>query len=253
MLFRSLSREVEEFFWSIGIKILNGWGMTETSSGACSNMLDAHRFETVGRPLPGVEMRVAEDGELLIRSPGNMLGYFRNEVATAEAFVDGWLRTGDVGEIDPDGFVRITDRKKDLIKTAGGKFVAPLVHEARLQQATEIERAVVLGDQRPYVVALIVPDWQAVKLATGLDGDPEKLVEDARVRALIQRHLDELNEELGSWETIKYFALLPHDFSEESGELTPTLKVKRRVVEDRHRDKIETMYAHRKPAEATQS
>ena len=247
-----LSREVEEFFWSIGIKILNGWGMTETSSGACSNTLDAHRFETVGRPLPGVEMRVAEDGELLVKSPGNMLGYFRNESATAETLTEGWLHTGDVGEIDPDGFIRITDRKKDLIKTAGGKFVAPQMHEARLQQAPEIERAVVLGDQRPYVVALIVPDWRAMKLATGLDGDPAQLVEDARVRAQVQRHVDELNRGLGSWETIKYFALLPHDFSEEAGELTPTLKIKRRVVEEHHRDKIDAMYAHGKPpTEAT--
>jgi long-chain acyl-CoA synthetase len=247
-----LSREIEEFFWSIGVKILNGWGMTETSSGACSNTLSAHRFETVGRPLPGVEMRVAEDGELLVRSPGNMLGYFRNEAATAETFVDGWLRTGDVGEIDADGFIRITDRKKDLIKTAGGKFVAPQVHESRLQQAAVIERAVVLGDERPYVVALIVPEWHAVKLETGIDGDPERLVEDERVRARIQRQVDDLNQDLGSWETIKYFALLPHDFSEESGEVTPTLKIKRRVVEAHHRDKIEAMYAHKKPsAEAT--
>jgi long-chain acyl-CoA synthetase len=226
--------------------------MTETSSGACSNTLSAHRFETVGIPVPGVEMRVADDGELLVRSPGNMLGYFHNEAATAEAFIDGWLRTGDVGQIDADGFVRITDRKRDLIKTAGGKFVAPQVHEARLQADAVIERAVVLGDQRPYVVALIVPDWRALRLETGIDGDPEQLVEDGRVRALIQRHVDELNQDLGSWETIKYFELLPHDFSEETGELTPTLKIKRRVVEDHHRDKIEAMYAHKKPAEVTQ-
>jgi long-chain acyl-CoA synthetase len=247
-----LSREIEEFFWSIGVKILNGWGMTETSSGACSNTLSAHRFETVGRPLPGVQMRVAEDGELLVQGPGNMLGYFRDEAATAETLVDGWLRTGDIGEIDPDGFIRITDRKKDLIKTAGGKFVAPQMHEARLQQAPVIERAVVLGDERPYVVALIVPDWHAVKLETGLDGDPERLVDDEHVRALIQRHVDELNQDLGSWETIKYFVLLPNDFSEASGEVTPTLKVKRRVVEAHHHDKIEEMYAHKKPpAQAT--
>jgi long-chain acyl-CoA synthetase len=242
-----LSREVEEFFWSIGVKILNGWGMTETSSGACSNTLTAHRFETVGRPLPGVEVRVADDGELLITSPGNMLGYFRDEAATAEVLADGWLRTGDVGEIDADGFVRITDRKKDLIKTSGGKYVAPQVHENRLKQAAVIENAVVLGDGRPYVVALIVPDWQAVKLETGTDGAPEQLVEDPRVRELIQRHVDELNQDLGSWETIKYFDLLPHEFSEESGELTPTLKVKRKAVAERHRDKIEAMYAHKKP------
>ena len=240
-----LSAEIEEFFWSLGIKILQGWGMTETSSGATSCTERLHKFDTAGPPLPGVELRIDEDGEVLVKSPGNMLGYFRNPQATAETLVDGWVRTGDIGEIDGDGFLRITDRKKDLIKTAGGQFVAPQPLETRLQQATAIERAVLIGDERPYVVALIVPDWHALRATSGIQGAPEELVDDARVEAAIQREVDEVNGELSSWETIKYFKVLPTDFTEESGELTPTMKVKRRIVQDRYRELIDTMYQGR--------
>jgi long-chain acyl-CoA synthetase len=246
-----LGREVEEFFWSFGVPIYNGWGMTETSSGATSNNPRRHRFETVGTPLPGVRLRIAGDGEVLVDGPGNMLGYFRNEAATAEVLQDGWIHTGDVGELDGDGFLRITDRKKDLIKTAGGKFVAPQPLEAILQQAPIVERALVLGDERPYAVALIVPDWNVLRRQLGLDGEPESLLEDGRARAAIQRLLDDMNAELGSWERIKFFQLLAHDFSEEKGEITPTLKVKRRVVQERYREQIEHMYSGKgRPAEA---
>ncbi len=243
-----LAPEVEEFFWAIGVKILQGWGMTETSSGATSNRERHHRPGTVGTPLPGVEVRVADDGEILVRSPGNMLGYHGDPEATAEALVDGWLRTGDIGELDPDGFLRITDRKKDLIKTAGGKYVAPQPLEARLQEDPIIERAVVVGDERPYCVALVVPDWSAVRDLLGLEGAPEHLVEDPRLVAAVRRRVDELNRALGSWETLKSFRLLARDLSEEAGELTPTLKVKRRVVQERYRDLIETMYRRRAPS-----
>lgn len=246
-----LGREVEEFFWSFGVPIYNGWGMTETSSGATSNKPRRHRFETVGVPLPGVELRLGGDGEVLVDSPGNMLGYFRNPKATAEVLQDGWIHTGDIGETDTDGFLRITDRKKDLIKTAGGKFVAPQPLEARLQQAPMIERAVVIGDQRPYAVALIVPDWNVLRRQLGLQGEPESLLEDRGARAAVQRLVDEMNAELSGWERIKYFELLPHDFSEETGEITPTLKVKRRVVQERYREQIEHMYSGKvRPAEA---
>lgn len=245
-----LGREVEEFFWSLDVKILNGWGMTETSSGATSNTERRHKFETVGPPLPGVEVQIASDGEVLVKGPGSMLGYFRNAQATAETLDDGWIRTGDIGELDQEGFLRITDRKKDLIKTAGGKFVAPQPLEARLQREPLVERAVILGDERPYVVALIVPDWEVLRGAAGTDGDPQSLVGDERVRAVIQAQVDALNRDLGSWERIKQFKLLPHDFSEENGELTPTLKVKRRAVEKRYREMIEEMYGERaRPAE----
>ncbi|HEY4025624.1 MAG TPA: long-chain fatty acid--CoA ligase [Candidatus Dormibacteraeota bacterium] len=240
-----LSTEIESFFWSIGVKILNGWGLTETASGATSNTEQRHRFETVGPPLPGVELRVAGDGEILVKSPGNMVGYYNNPQATAEALHDGWVATGDIGEIDDDGFLSITDRKKELLKTAGGKFVAPAPMETRLMQHPVVERAVVIGDERPYVTALVVPDWKVLEATEGVSGRPDDLVDDERVLDAVQRCIDEINRGLGSWETIKYFAVLPHDFTEEGGELTPTLKVKRRVVQERYREQIETMYRNK--------
>ncbi len=240
-----LAAQVEEFFWAIGVKILNGWGMTETASGATSNTETRHRFETVGPPLPGVELQVGVDGEILVRSPGNMLGYYNDPESTAATLVDGWIRTGDIGEVDEVGFLKITDRKKELIKTAGGKYVAPSPMETRLMRHELIERAVVIGDERPYVVALIVPDWRALSSLRGISGSPEDLVGDERVRAAMRECVDEVNADLGSWEMIKYLELLPRDLTEESGELTPTLKVKRRVVQERYRGLIESMYQDR--------
>ncbi len=249
-----LAREVEEFFWAIGIKILQGWGMTETTSGATSNTEAAHKYRTVGRALPGVELRIAEDGEILVRGPGVMQGYFRNPAATEEVLdAGGWLRTGDVGELDADGFLTITDRKKDLIKTAGGKYVAPQPIEARLQEDPGIERAVVVGDERPYCVALIVPNWESLKGTLGLSGSPTGWVRDERVRSYVQKRLDAVNAGLGSWESIKYFELLPDDFSEEAGELTPTLKVKRRVVTQRRASEIDALYASNRRAAGARS
>jgi long-chain acyl-CoA synthetase len=246
-----LSTEVESFFWAIGVRILNGWGMTETASGATSNTEQRHEFETVGPPLPGVEIRIADDGEILVKSPGNMTGYYNNAEATAETLEDGWVRTGDIGALDAAGFLRITDRKKELLKTAGGKFVAPAPMETRLMQDPAVERAVVIGDERPYVTALVVPDWKTLEFVHGIIGRPEDLCQDERARAVVQRAIDEVNGDLGSWETIKYFTLLPHDFTEEGGELTPTLKVKRRIVQERYRGQIETMYQGReRPASA---
>jgi long-chain acyl-CoA synthetase len=248
-----LATDVEEFFWAIGVKILQGWGMTETSSGATSNTETQHRYASVGRALPGTEIRIAADGEVMVKGPGVMLGYFQNEKATEAVFSDGWLRTGDVGEIDGDGFLKITDRKKDLIKTAGGKYVAPQPIEAALQHDPLVERAVVIGDGRPYCVALIVPNWDAVRSRLGLDGDHQQLTEDAKLRAAIQKSVDSANQGLGSWESVKYFKLLPEDFSEDAGEITPTLKVKRRVVQERHAAEIEELYASgKKPAGAAE-
>ncbi|HEX6547677.1 MAG TPA: long-chain fatty acid--CoA ligase [Candidatus Dormibacteraeota bacterium] len=244
-----LAREVEEFFWALGVQILQGWGLTETTSGATSNTVDAHKYGTVGRPLPGVEIKTAKDGEVMVKGPCVMLGYFKNERATEETIRDGWLSTGDIGEIDGEGFLTITDRKKDLIKTAGGKYVAPQPLEARLQEDPTIERAVVVGDQRPYCVALIVPNWDAVRSRLGISGEPSDLVEDERVRDHVQATVDSVNRGLGSWETIKYFRLLPHDFTEESGEVTPTLKVKRRVIMERHAEEIDALYAGSKKPE----
>ncbi len=236
----ALARDIEEFFWAIGVPILNGWGMTETASGACSNTLEAHRFLTVGKPFPGIEIKIAGDGEILVKSPGNMLGYHDNPLATAEMLKDGWIYTGDIGELDPDGFLKITDRKKDLIKTAVGKYVAPQPLEFQIQRGELVEQAVVIGEARPYVTALIVPDWAEV--AKRVPGRPEDLVGDPRVIDLIKADIDALNKTLGNWEQIKYFTLLPHAFTEESGEITPTLKVKRRVITQKYAPQIESMY-----------
>ncbi|HEY8798470.1 MAG TPA: AMP-dependent synthetase/ligase, partial [Candidatus Dormibacteraeota bacterium] len=240
----ALAREIEEFFWAIGVPILNGWGMTETSSGACSNTLTDHRFLTVGKPFPGIELKIEADGEILVNSPGNMLGYHKNPVATAETLDHGWIRTGDIGEVDADGFLKITDRKKDLIKTAVGKYVAPQQLEFEIQRDDLVEQAVVIGESKPYVTALIVPDWAAV--TKRIPGRPEDLVKDPRVIALIDQAVDAVNKRVGSWEAIKYFTLLPRAFTEEAGEITPTLKIKRKVVAQKYADQIESMYAHKK-------
>ncbi len=229
----ALSREVEEFFWAIGVPILNGWGMTETSSGVCSNTLLEHRFLTVGKPFPGVEIKIAGDGEILVKGAGNMIGYHNKPEATAEILQDGWIHTGDIGEIDRDGFLKITDRKKSLFKTAGGKYIAPLPLEHALLTNQLVIRAVVVGDSRPYVTALIVPDRDAAS-KHGLD--------EAALTASIQQTVDHLNAQLGSWETIKYFTLLPHDFTEDSDELSLKLDIKRKVIAEHYRDQIEAMY-----------
>jgi long-chain acyl-CoA synthetase len=243
----ALAKEIEEFFWALGVPILNGWGMTETSSGACSNTLGDHRFMTVGKPFPGVLLKIASDGEILVNSPGNMLGYHHNSSATAEMLKDGWIYTGDIGEIDPDGFLRITDRKKDLIKTAVGKYVAPQPLEFQIQRNELVEQAVVIGESKPYVTALIVPNWQAV--AKRVPGKPEDLVDDPRVIALFKPGIDELNKTVGNWESIKYFKLLPRAFSEDQGEITSTLKIKRRVINQKYADQIDSMYTGKaKPA-----
>jgi long-chain acyl-CoA synthetase len=240
----ALAREIEEFFWAIGVPILNGWGMTETSSGACSNTLTQHRFLTVGKPFPGIELKLEKDGEILVMSPGNMLGYHKNPVATAEMLDNGWIRTGDIGEIDADGFLKITDRKKDLIKTAGGKYVAPQQLEFEIQRDDLVEQAVIIGESKPYVTALIVPDWAAV--TKRVPGRPEDLVDDKRVIALIEQGVEAVNKRLGSWEAIKYFTLLPRAFNEESGEITSTLKIKRKVIAQRYAPQIDSMYAGKK-------
>jgi long-chain acyl-CoA synthetase len=233
----ALAREIEEFFWAIGVPILNGWGMTEVSSGASSNTLAAHKFLTVGKPFPGVELKIAEDGEILIKSPGNMLGYHNNPAATAEMLKDGWIYSGDIGEIDPDGFLRITDRKKALFKTAVGKYVAPQPLEFELMRDHLIERAVVVGEGKPFVTALLVPDWDAAR-KEGLDEEA--------LRAHIQKVVDSINSSRGNWEAIQYFTLLPEDFSEAKGELSLKLDIKRKVVQDHYKDQIESMYSRKK-------
>ena len=239
-----LNERVEEFFWALGVQILQGWGMTETTSGVTTNIESHHRYRTVGLPLPHVELQIATDGEILVRGPVTTIGYLDRPDATAELLnAEGWLSTGDIGFLDADGFLTITDRKKDLIKTAGGKYIAPLPIEARLESDRMVKAAMVVGDGRPYAIALIVPDWAAIGVQLGILAEPATLREDERVRTLIQRIVDESNHELAGFETIKRFALLLNDFSEEADELTPTLKPKRRSIAAHHAAEIDAVYA----------
>jgi long-chain acyl-CoA synthetase len=241
-----LNEKVEEFFWAIGVKILQGWGLTETTSGVTSNTEERHRYRTVGMPIPGTRIQIADDGEILVQGPGVMLGYKNRPEATADMINRGWLKSGDMGFVDQDGFLTITDRKKDLIKTSGGKYVAPLPIESQLESDRFVKSSIVIGDQRPYVVALIVPDWPALSAGMGIDGNAAKLIEDPRVLAHFTATVNAINRGQASFERIKYFALLERDFSEEEGELTPTLKKKRRQIAQHFEAQIEGLYAAHK-------
>jgi long-chain acyl-CoA synthetase len=228
-----LAKEIAEFFHSLDILIVEGWGLTECTTAASVNRPGRFRFGTVGPALPGFEVRTDEDGELLVRSETVFAGYYKNEEATREVLgEDGWLHTGDVGSIDEDGFIHITDRKKDILVTAGGKNVAPQNLENALKTAPLVSQALVLGDRRPYVAALITTD------AAVSDGLPPEQVEE-RIQAIV----DGVNSELSRFEQIKRFRVLPRDFSAEEGEVTPTLKLKRRVCAEHFAAEIDALYS----------
>lgn len=242
-----LSKTIAEYFYMMGLPILEGYGLTETSPVITVNRVDRLRFGTVGRPLPGVEVRIAEDGEVLTRGPHVMQGYFRNPKATAEVIdKEGWFHTGDVGSLSPEGYLTITDRKKDLIKTSGGKMVAPQRLEALLKTDGTVEDCVVVGDRRKFVTALIVPNRQKLAAWARKENlpfaDMKELVEAPRIRSFFEKRVERVNRRLASFEQIKKFALLPEPFTQGSGELTPTLKVKRRIICERYADRIEALY-----------
>jgi long-chain acyl-CoA synthetase len=242
-----LSRDVAEFFHAVGVLILEGYGLTETCPILSVNRLSRYKLGTVGQAFPRVELKIAEDGEILGRGPNIAKGYYRKPQETSEAFDrDGWFHTGDIGEIDADGFLRITDRKKDLIKTAGGSHIAPQHIENLLKRDPVVSQALVYGDGRPYPVALITLDADEVsKFARNAslgDRPVAELVKNPAVVERARRVVDAANGELASYARVKRFALLPIDFSQESGELTPTLKVKRRAVAARYADLIESLY-----------
>jgi long-chain acyl-CoA synthetase len=241
-----LGAEVMEFFYAIGIPIIEGYGLTETAPILTFNPLNAPRVGTVGRPIKGVELRIAEDGEILARGPNIMKGYFNKPEATAAALEGGWFHTGDIGHIDPEGYLAITDRKKDLLVTSGGKKIAPQPIETILKRSPIVAEAVLLGDRRKYAAALIVPEFKALERRLKDLGRPpaprEELIARSDVIALYQEIIDALNRELSQYERIKRIALLPREFSVDSGELTPTLKVKRKVVEERWGKQIESLY-----------
>ncbi len=241
-----ISPDILEFFYAAGVPVLEGWGMTETTAVGTVATLHNFKFGTVGRALPGVEIRIAEsDGEILVRGPNVFREYWLNPEATAKTLIDGWLHTGDVGELDEEGYLKITGRKKDIIITAGGKNLTPSNLENDLKQSRFISQAVMHGDRRPYPVALITLDpdeivpWAQEK---GLPEDIAELVETEEVQELVQRELDRANSNYAQVEQVKKFAVLDHDLSIESGELTPTLKVKRNVISDRYADLFSSLY-----------
>jgi long-chain acyl-CoA synthetase len=245
----ALSRPIAEWFHAAGLLILEGYGLTETSAATCVNRPKNFRFGTVGEPLPGTEIKIAEDGEILVRGPGVMRGYHNLPEQTAEVMIgDGWFATGDVGEIDEGGRVRITDRKKDLMKTSGGKYLAPSAIESAFKAACPIaSQMVVYVGTHSYATALVTLDPDALKTwaeGQGITGtDTAALATGPEARAYVESAVKELNAGLNKWETIKDFRILPRDFTIEDGELTPSLKVKRKVVETNYAEILESMYS----------
>ena len=247
-----LPRVLAEFFDAVGLTIIEGYGLTEASPVLTINPLDRPKFGTVGRAIPGVELRVAEDGEILARGPNIMRGYYnRPDVTQAVLEPDGWLHTGDIGTLDAEGYLTITDRKKDLIVTSGGKSVAPQTIENELRRHPLVAEAILIGDRRKFIAALLVPDFPALERRLAALGRPggtrEALVTRADVVALFQEAVDAVNGTLARFETIKRFALIPSEFTIAGGEVTPTMKVKRRVVEERWRAVIEKLYQQEGP------
>ena len=242
-----LGRDVAEFFWGAGIPIYEGYGLTETSPVISVNTRRATRLGTVGRPMPRIEVKIAEDGEILSRGPNTMRGYYGKPQATAEVIDDdGWFHTGDIGHVDDGGFLVITDRKKELIVNAYGKNIAPAPIENALKASRWISQAVVIGDRRQYLAALVVPDFDVLKAWSASEkvgGTVEKQLQDARLRALFQREVDAVNEHLARYEQIRVWELVPAEFTLEGGELTPTLKVKRRVINIKYKAILDRLYA----------
>jgi long-chain acyl-CoA synthetase len=241
-----INPDILRFFDAAGVLVLEGWGMTETSTAATISKPDDFKIGTIGKPFPGCEVKIAGDGEILVKGPNVFQGYYKNEEATRETIVDGWLHTGDIGEVDEDGFIKITGRKKDIIITAGGKNITPANLENEIKQHPLVSQCVVVGDRKPYLVALVTLDPEdaaAYAKEHGLPEDPAQLATDPQVRQAIEDHVAKINEKFARVEQVKKIAILPHDLSQESGELTPTMKVKRAVVAAKHEDEIEALYA----------
>ena len=248
----ALPSDLALIFVGAGIPVLQGYGLTETSPVIAVNTLDHNRIPSVGRPLPGVEVRLAEDGEILTRGPHVFSGYFMKPEETAACFTgepdpdERWFKTGDIGRFDQDGFIFITDRKKDLIKTSSGKYVAPQMIEGMITQSEFVEQAIVIGDKRKYVSALIVPDFERLRAWAKEHGvetkDKAEMIADRRVYDLMKAEVGRLTRELADYEKVKRIALLSDEFTVDGGELTPTLKVRRRIVEQKYNTLIESLY-----------
>ena len=241
-----IAPEILEFFYAAGVPVLEGYGMTETATVATYSTVEHHRFGTVGRALPGNEIRIAPDGEVLIKGPNIFRGYYRNDDASFGAIVDGWLHTGDLGSLDEDGYLKVTGRKKDIIITAGGKNLTPANLENDMKQSRWVSHAVMHGDRRPYPVMLLTVDEEEIARFAqerGLPTDVAELSRHPEVHALIQAELDKANAKYAQVEQVKKFVILDHDLSQETGELTPTLKVKRNVVNGKYAELLDSLYA----------
>lgn len=232
-------------FWAAGIKVLEGYGLTETSPIVSANSLDAPRVGTVGNPIEGVSVKIAEDGEILVKGPNVMVGYYQNEELTNEVLIDGWFHTGDVGEINGNT-LRITDRKKEMFKTSGGLYIAPQVSENKLKESQLIDQVMVIGDGKKFPAALIVPNFsKALEIASKrfiLFSGNQELVENKEIKKIFDKELELLNKNLGRWEQIKQFRLLTEPWSVETGELTATLKMKRKVILEKYASVIQDIY-----------
>jgi long-chain acyl-CoA synthetase len=241
-----LGERLAHFYRGLGLPVLEGYGLTETTAALTVNLPDEQRIGTVGRPIPGTSVRVSDDGELLFRGGQIFRGYLHNEAATAETIdASGWFHTGDVGEIDDDGFVRVTGRKKEILVTAGGKNVAPAVLEDGIRAHALVSQCMVVGEGKPFVAALITLDGEALQAWSdqhGKSGGIAHLIDDPDLRAEIQQAIDDANAAVSRAEAIRKFAILPVDWTEETGELTPTLKLKRNVVMKAYHEQVEALY-----------
>jgi long-chain acyl-CoA synthetase len=242
-----LGTRLGHFYRGIGVIVLEGYGLTETTAPSTVNVPEKVKIGTVGTPLPGVGIRIAEDGEILIQGVNVFARYRNNDAASAEALQDGWFHTGDIGELDDDGYLKITGRKKELLVTAGGKNVAPAVLEDRLRAHPLVSQCIVVGDQKPFIAALLTIDAEMLPAWAKNNGLPALTVEQARtndvVLAELQKAVDDANTAVSKAESIRKFAVLPGDFTEENGYLTPSLKLKRNVVMKDFHDDVEALYA----------
>ncbi len=242
-----LSQEIEEFFFAVGLLVCEGYGLTETSPMVTFNTPKAFKFGTVGKPIPGCQVKIAEDGEILVKSPSVTKGYYNKPEATAEAVRSGWLHTGDVGEFDEEGFLRITDRIKDLIITSSGKNVAPQKIETVYAKDHFIEQFIVIGDRFKFISALLVPNFEALETHAQQQGiaysSRADLVNNDEIYAFYKQRIDGRSQELANYEQVKIFTLLPTPFAQETGELTPTQKLKRKVITEKYAAQIAAMYA----------
>jgi long-chain acyl-CoA synthetase len=243
----ALAKELGEFFEAIGIVIIEGYGLTESSPVLSVNRVEKYKFGTVGFPIPNVELFIAEDGEILARGPNIMRGYWNDDVTTKKVIrEDGWLQTGDIGEFDEEGFLKITDRKKNIFVTSGGKNIAPQPIENRFLRSKFIEQFVLIGDSRMYLSALIIPDFEILQeLATALQilyRTTSELVQHKEIRNFYWNEIQQMQKNVPNFERVRKFVLLDHALSIENGEITPTLKIRRKIIEEKYRTLIEQMY-----------